>query len=281
MKTITDITTVHTASSARGIGAGTIHHIGAHGATDHGTTEAGTEAPGTTPAGMTLGTTIHGTTADTMEDGTDVTTHGIMEAGTDGTTDGTVRGTTTIIITTTVGTIHTIIHHMAQVILLSEEADTKIDTTVQELTLTARRSEGTTASSKEVKAYLHQEPQPQRVEVSEQAAAQAEIPLFHEVHLHQHQDLHPAHAAVRPHIEDLSHQLLLRALTNRAAARDTAGAQEAHTTVHPATAAVTKGAAEATAEAAHHQAAEATAEAVHHQAADIAEAAHQEVIDVN
>ena len=277
LKTITDITTVHTASAVHGIGADTIHHIGVHGATVHGTTEAGTEATGTTPAGMTLGTTIHGTTtrgttADTMEDGTVITTHGITEATTAGTIHGTITTTTT-----TAGTTHTTIHLMALVILPSEAEDTKTDTTARELIQTVHRSEKTTAQSLEHKAPRPQEHRQLYAEASERAAAQAETLLYHAVH--RHQDLPALHAVVRLHIEDLllrhqvHHPLHHQVRISKAADQDIAEALEAHITVRPA--AATKEAAEATV-------AEASAEAaVRLQAADIAEAVHQEVIDVN
>lgn len=124
------------------------------------------------------------------------------------------------------------------------------------------------------------EPQQQYVEVSEQAAAQAETPQFHVVPHHRHQDLRRLHAAVRQHTEDRLHPLHRQALR----AQEIILLQAAATTeaVHLQAAATTEAAAD-TAEAVLIREAEDTAgAALHQEAADTAEAApHLEVTDVN
>lgn len=91
-RTITDITTAHTAWELPGIGADTIVRTGAAGAiahgditatAAHGTTEDGT-AHGDSEDGMTHGTAPAGTTLGITE----VTMEATMEAGTAGTTHG-------------------------------------------------------------------------------------------------------------------------------------------------------------------------------------------------
>lgn len=125
------------------------------------------------------------------------------------------------------------------------------------------------------------EPQQQYVEVSEQAAAQAETPQFHAVPHHRHQDLRQLPAAARQHTEDRHRPHLRQALQAQEVILLLAAAiTEA---VHLQAAATTEAAADTAEAALIPEAAEDIAGAVLHQeAADTAEAAlHQEVTDVN
>lgn len=155
--------------AVHGTGADIIHHTGVHGATAHGIT--------------THGTAVHGHSVSViMVVCMDIMTHGTTEAGTDGTgdgiSDGIMAGITAVTIHGTITTITdgttrhiTTARHMDLVTSLPDPEDTRTDIPLQEPIQTAHRSEGTTPGSKAAKAYQRQEPQPQRAEVSEQAAA--------------------------------------------------------------------------------------------------------------
>lgn len=124
------------------------------------------------------------------------------------------------------------------------------------------------------------EPQQQYVEVSEQAAAQAETPQFHAVPHHRHQDLRQLPAAARQHTEDRHRPHLRQALQAQEVILLLAAAiTEA---VHLQAAATTEAAADTTEAALIREAADTAGAVLHQEAADTAEAAlHQEVTDVN